>query len=215
MPRLPRALPLILVLLCGAAAAHAQGFAGGLRMGATVSTLRTDGPVDYTPAAGLAGGLWFEMPLVAGLRFQPELNYLTAGAHGTARAEDVLANPADPDRRLHLRLTYTYLQVPALLAWEPPLQQSLTPRLFAGPYVAFKQDAYVRFEDDVAGTSEVDERVHSRDYGVAFGGHVSLDTGLLGRLALGAEASVGLTDLRDSPVSTRNATLMLFFGLAF
>ncbi len=215
MPCLSRALPLILVLAYSAAPAHAQGFNGGLRMGASVSTLRTDGPVDYTPAAGLAGGVWFDRPLFGGLRFQPELNYVTGGAHGTARAGDVLLNPADPERRVRLRLTYTYLQVPVLLAWEPPLQRALTPRVFAGPYVAFKQDAYVRFEGDVTGTAEVDQRVRSRDYGVAFGGHVSVDTGTLGRVAVGAQASVGLTDVRDSAVSTRNAALLLFVAAMF
>ena len=184
-------------------------------MGTSISTLRSDGPLELTPAAGLAGGLWLEWPLLGELRFQPELNYVTAGAIGEGSAGDVFANPADPDQRVRLRFTYTYLQLPVLVAWEPSLRRTLTPRLFAGPYVAFKQDAYVRLEDDVPGASEIDTEVRDRDYGIAFGGQVSVETGTLGRLALGAEASVGLQDVRESDFRTTNLCVLLFVGLMF
>lgn len=195
----------------------AQSLSGGLRVGTSIATLRTDGPFATTPTAGFSGGLWLDWPLRGGLAVQTGLTYLHAGANATARAGDVLVDPADPEQRVRLTFRYTYLQVPLLAAFEPPLRRTVTPRVYAGPYVAFNQDAFVRFgpEGGALGNAETDRGVNSRDYGVLVGGHLSLDADAFGRLAAGAEVSVGLGDVRESAARTTNLGVLIFVGVVF
>lgn len=223
MSIVPRIFPAILALLALTPGVGAQSFSGGLRLGTSVSTLRTDGPLEMGLAAGLSGGVWVDVPFRGGLSLQSGVTYLSAGANATARAGDVFDAPADPEQPVRLRFSYTYLQVPLQLAYEPPLRRTLSPRVFAGPYVAFNQDAFVRYgvEGGTLGNAESDRNVNGRDYGVAFGGQVSFDTGAYGRFAVGAEASVGLADIRDAPVTassnvqTTNLGVLLFVGVVF
>ncbi len=215
MPRLLRALAALIVLVNAPLPhAHAQG---GLRMGTSVFTFRSDSPIKLSPGAGLAGGLWFDVPLAGALRLQPELTYITAGARGTARAGDVFVNAANPDQPVKLKFTYTYLQVPLLLAFEPAVASRFSPRVFGGGYVGFNQDAYIRVgpEGGELGASESDQQVQSRDYGLMLGGHVSIEAGGFGRIALGAEGSFGLADVRESTFRTTNLGVMVFIGLVF
>lgn len=217
MPRAVRILPAFLALSLWVSGLPAQQLSGGLRVGTSVSTLRTDGPIDMAPAAGFSGGLWLDWALVGGFAVQSGVTYLHAGADGTARAGDVLEDPLDPEQRVRLTFRYTYLQIPLMLAFEPPLRRRVSPRVYAGPYVAFNQDAFVRFgaEDGPLGNAETDPGVNARDYGVGVGGHLSFDTGTYGRVAVGAEASLGLSDVRESTGQTTNLGVLLFVGVVF
>jgi hypothetical protein len=121
-----------------------------------------------------------------------------------------------------VKLKGDYIEIPVLLKINIPIEGSkVHPHVYAGPAVAFK--ASCKIEASIAGgtSASVDCEdagllIKSTDFGVAFGGGVSVDVG-------GAEVGVdvrytlGLTSVDDEPdpYSIKNKVISIMGTVGF
>jgi hypothetical protein len=181
-----------------APAASAQGIKlgvkGGVNLanigGADIDEFEADLGTSTDSKAGLVAGAFAEFMIGNMFAIQPELLYSQKGFKADSAG-------------VELKLKGDYLEIPVLLKINIPIEGSkVHPHVYAGPAVAFKASCKIEVSGGGASASEDCEDagllIKSTDFGVAFGGGVSVDVG-------GAEVGVdvrytlGLTSVDDDP----------------
>lgn len=145
--------------------ASAQQWAGAVKIGAVSSAFVGDldiGPTTWDRQTGFAASVAFGLDLGRGLLPQAELHYVQMGAGTAVLYQDVPVT---------LNSDLTYLSVPLFLQYRLRTRATAYPRVFAGPYVAFKMESYLTLAPREGGLAiiEQDQSVESVDYGVALG----------------------------------------------
>lgn len=162
---------------------------------------------------GFAVGGFLGVDLHRLFRLQGEAQYVQKGAE--ADLDGVSGK---------FKLAYLEILVPATLLI-PVEGGAVTPRVYAGPSVAFELSCKVTAEEggvslDVdCDSDEIEAPTKSVDVGVFFGGGIDINVGP-GAITIDALYNLGLTDINDFPddplsVKNRNIQIMAGYGVRF
>lgn len=173
------AVALCALLLAGAGQAHGQ--TAGVKAGILSSSLADDPDVGVSSRTGFGGGAWLQWMVGESWSVQPELLYLTKGA-----------SEEDGDGEFKP----SYLQLPVLVQFHVPLDANLTPRVFAGPSLAFELACDVSFDDESMSCEDFGTTTKSIDFGLVFGAGVDIPAGSV-VVTLDARYDLGLTNIVD------------------
>ena len=144
---------------------------------------------------------------------QPELMYIQKGAS----QERTLPDGTTVTRTIKL----DYIEVPVLVKLQVPLEEGITPSVFAGPTLGLNVTAEAEAEaegesareDISSATEDISDDVSGTDFGLALGGGVDVELNnvtLMGDIRYG----LGLTSTDDGDASIQNRGFMITAGLA-
>ena len=138
---------------------------------------------------GFGGGVLAQVPVGQGqFMVQPEAMVVMKGAK-----EDVSSNAE--------KLKLTYIEIPVLLKYAPPMESSLKPSFFAGPALGILMSA------KAAGV-DIKDFVKSTDFGIVFGAGIDLMAGS-NTVCIDARYNLGVSNVNDdvdaSSVKIKNA----------
>jgi len=177
----------------------------GIKGGITVSSFNDAENTEIRPGVTLGGYAHFSV-LNTPFSVQPEVLYAQFGT--------------DFDRNdSNLRLDY--VQIPVLVMYRLNSRfNSLTPFLFAGPYVGFLSNTVpegifgneLRFPLENGGSIRAAEAVNNTDYGLVLGAEINLSN-----IVVGLRYNAGLSDVFEEEVAAtgKNAVFSLIVGIAF
>jgi len=184
---------------------HAQEVAirPGVRAGLAMTT---QGGEDVPPSlgwrTGASVGALAEVNLSDAFAVQPEFAYVRKGAAG-------IGNGISLDRRLD------YIQIPLLAKYRFSRFRSLTPELFAGPFVAFNVKAEETLEFDGRSDTRTPANIRTTEAGLTVG------TGLQWRISVGevrldARYVFGLNSTKElTDDIVRNQGILVSVGYLF
>ncbi|HMB90429.1 MAG TPA: porin family protein [Rhodothermales bacterium] len=194
----------------------AQEYVAAIKMGVAVTNFSGETDASLDPHAGLTGGAAIGYDFGNGFLLQPEILYVRKGAYADTELEftDLEGNPI-ANTPVRARFDLTYLEVPLLAVYRFE-GRSLEPKLFAGPYVAYKLNAVVEYRALAGGPtqSEEDDSVENFDYGAIAG--VGTDFFIEAqRFSIDARAIFGQGNVRqaDPPLKLVGGVLMI--GIVF
>jgi len=199
---LRRSLWAVLGVLFAASLAVPQASAQGIKLGvkggvnianiggSDIDEFETDLGASTESKVGLVAGVFAEFMIGNMFAIQPEVLYSQKGFKASEMGAEV-------------KLKGDYVEIPVLLKINIPIEGSkVHPHVYAGPAVAFKASCKIEGSSGSASASvdceDAGLLIKSTDFGVAFGGGVSVDVG-------GAEVGVdvrytlGLTSVDDEP----------------
>lgn len=206
----------VVMLLLGVGSAWAQGSVGAIKLGGAVSSLSGESNSEFEPRTGLAAGVAFGYDFGGGLAVIPELVYVVRGAYADG-FQQVIIDGIEGRIPIRARFDLTYLEVPILVTYRFFRRSRIEPRLFAGPTLAYKLDARVRFrarESDGPWQTEVDDSVQTFDYGATVGaGAGFVFSGQ--QLLLDVRAQFGQSNVREAEPPLHNIGLAFFLGIQF
>lgn len=175
--------------LAAARPASAQQNMLGVKGGFVSANVDEDG-ADSRTTAGFGG--FAQLMLAPNLSLQPEALYLGKGFSGS-------------DGGVESTFKLTYLQVPLLLQYHFPVEGNVSPRLFAGPAVAFKLSCDVEGNDGSTSLEfpcedfqdfGLDLNPRSTDFGLSFGGGIDITSGGV-VVTLDGRYDLGLSDVLE------------------
>ncbi|MBT3448891.1 MAG: PorT family protein [Bacteroidetes Order II. Incertae sedis bacterium] len=151
------------------------------------------------------GGLRYEYP--SGFEFETGVYYLVKGGALKFDFEDI---PIEGLSEI------TYIEVPFLLGYRINPYKRISPRLFAGPAMAFKTEAQITY--NAVGSSfeqtEQDLTVEGQDLGLIvgldFNARVGSET-----LTFGLRSTYGLSNARSEKPEIYNTSYVLMAGIIF
>ena len=206
------AVALALMILGGQA--QAQTMRAGINAGVDFATLGGDIDqlvgVSAKTKTGFSAGAFFGVDLSNMFRLQLNGQYVQKGA----KFEEGGATATFDVPYIELLLPVTFLiQIE---------NSSITPRIYAGPSLAFEMSCDVKAEFDGQSQTEkcedaVGNATKSTDYGVFFGAGVDFGLGS-GELTLDVLYNLGLANVNDSPVqneTVKNKNIQILLGYAF
>jgi len=208
---LTAAVALALLIMSGQA--QAQNMRAGVNAGVDFSTLGGDiAELVGTGAktkTGFSAGAFFGVDVSSMFRLQLNGQYAQKGA----KFEETGATATFDVPYIEFLLPVTLLI--------PIENSSFTPRLYAGPSLAFEMSCDLKVEfDGESETMDCDDGgapTKSTDYGVFFGGGVDFAVGS-GELTLDVLYNLGLADLNDfpdDPNTVKNRNIQILLGYAF
>lgn len=171
----------------GAGEATAQQQLIGVKAGFVSANVDEDG-ADARTTFGFGG--FVQLPVAQNLSLQPEVLYLGKGFASEADGVDAT-------------FELTYVQVPLLLQYHFPVEGSVSPRLFAGPAVAFELACDVSGSDGSTNVSlscddfadfGFDLDTKSADFGLTFGAGVDIAAGSA-TVTLDGRYDMGLSEI--------------------
>ncbi|MGD8494590.1 MAG: porin family protein [Gemmatimonadales bacterium] len=173
------------------------GVKGGF-VSADLNTSNVEGTFDAR--TGFAGGAFLQVNVGQSFSIQPEALYVAKGS--------------DVDGNFEVKLSY--LEVPILLQYHIPAAV-VSPRLFAGPSLAFEMSCDLAQGGVSITCDEGDTQTKSADFGLVFGAGVDVPAGPVvitfdGRYDLGA---TNIEDSGDPDTSVKNRSWQFFAGLGF
>lgn len=194
----------------------AQEYVAAIKLGGAVTTLSGESDTSFDPHGGLAGGAAVGYDFGNGFLFQAEFLYVRKGVYADTELEftDLEGNPI-ARTPIRARFDLSYLELPLLAVYRFE-NARLEPKLFVGPYVAYKLNAVVKYRALSGGPtqSEPDDSVEDFDYGAIAG--VGTDFFVSGqRLSIDVRALFGQGNVRqsDPPLKFVGGALML--GIVF
>jgi len=202
-----------LALLVIGSQAEAQNKRAGINAGIDFATVSTNTTDDFSSKTGFSAGGSFGVDLAKMFRLQLNAQYVQKGT-----------SFSELDIDFDINLTYIELLLPLTLVI--PIEDSpITPRLYAGPSVAFEMTCKVgaSFDGQSVSADCVDEdletniQTKSTDFGVFFGGGVDFAVGS-GEITFDVLYNLGLTnmnDIPDDPAEFKNRNLQILLGYAF
>jgi hypothetical protein len=209
---LTAAVALALSIMSGPA--QAQNMRAGVNAGVDFASLGGDIDdlvgVSAGTKTGFSAGAFFGVDLSTMFRLQLNGQYVQKGAKfeegGVTATIDV--------PYIELLLPVTFLI--------PIEDSSITPRIYAGPSLAFEMSCDLKVELDGQSQTETCEDeigngTKSTDYGVFFGAGVDFGLGS-GALTLDVLYNLGLANINDSPVeneTVKNTNIQILVGYAF
>ena len=196
----------MLSLLLQPLAASAQ-FRAFINLGMSGSSFRGGNLEDASPIYRFGGGGGIRYIYASGFEFETGLNYTVKGAEleGTINEIPIVGVSE-----------ITYIELPVLIGYRFNTEGTLSPRLFAGPSMAFKTDAQIKFRAPGSEfeQTETDDTVEDKDLGLAVG--IDVDTKFRGEtLSFGLRSVFGFSNARSSKPELYNTTLTLHFGIVF
>lgn len=139
---------------------------------------------------------------------QPELMYIQKGASEEGTLPD--GTPGTTNTKLG------YIEVPVLVKLQVPLEEGITPSVFAGPALGLNVTGEVEFEvegEGVVATTDADN-VNTAELGLVLGGGIDIDFSV-GTLMGDIRYGLGFTDIIDEgDISGKNRGFMITAGLA-
>lgn len=187
--------------LVGAQQAEAQQNMVGVKGGFISSELSGDF-ADVDSRTGFGFGAFLQVMVAPNFSIQPEALYLSKGASESGGDGEVKVN---------------YIQVPVLVQYHFPTP-GVSPRVFAGPSIAFETACDIE-EDDVSASCE-DELVNTKsaDFGLVFGAGVDIPAGGV-VVTLDGRYDMGVTNVSDEPEAVdfdiKNRSWEFFAGVGF
>lgn len=187
--------------LGGVQQAEAQQNMVGVKGGFISSELSGDF-ADVESRTGFGFGAFLQVMVGPNFSIQPEALYLSKGASEEGGDGEVKAN---------------YLQVPVLVQYHLPTP-GVSPRLFAGPSIAFETGCDV--EEGGISTSCEDALINTKsaDFGLVFGAGVDIPAGGV-VVTLDGRYDMGVTNLSDEAeevdVEVKNRAWEFFAGVGF
>lgn len=188
--------------LVGAQQAEAQQNMVGVKGGFISSELSGDF-TDVDSRTGFGFGAFLQVMVAPNFSIQPEALYLSKGASEEDGDGEVKVN---------------YLQVPVLVQYHLPTP-GVSPRLFAGPSIAFETGCDVE-DNDVSASCEEDEFLNTKsaDFGLVFGAGVDIPAGGV-VVTLDGRYDMGVTNLSDEAeevdFDVKNRSWEFFAGVGF
>lgn len=199
-----------MVIAVGAAPAMAEGKIGfGGKAGLSIAKLTGDDADGLDSRLGFAVGVYIDVPLTTNLSFHPEALYVQKGAKEDVEVEE--------DVTIEATYKFDYIEFPLLLMMRFPTQTgSVTPKLFAGPSVAFKMSSKIKGEYEGQSYEEDIDDLKSLDLGVTVGGGVAFKIGEKNQLTLDARYTLGVTKIVDTDggddVNIKNGNIAILVG---
>ena len=215
-------LALLFALTPGGARPAVAQLTGTLKVGLSAASFAGETMLDYTPRIGWTGSFGLGYDFGNGLAIVPELIYLSKGAD-TETTADVVSrllgddpSPGAEDVHVSLSRVLAYAEVPVLLVYRLETRTRFHPRIFAGPSVAYKLSARLRFraEGTEAELDQADPANRGRDYGFVFGAGAEIESGSE-RLTFDVRAHLGRSSIHDADPPVRNTAIVFLLGLAF
>jgi hypothetical protein len=192
----------------------AQQYIGAIKFGGTVTNLSGDTDTAFDPRTGLTGGVAVGYDFGNGFLVQPEILYVRKGAYADTFVESFDGDIIVPIP-VRARFDLTYLEVPLLAVYRFE-GRGLEPKIFAGPYVAYKLNALVELRPLAGGPSqsEQDDTVENFDFGGVAG--VGTDFFVSGqRLSIDARAMFGQGNVRQAEPPLKLVGGVLMIGIVF
>ncbi|MFW6089565.1 MAG: porin family protein [Gemmatimonadota bacterium] len=187
--------------LVGAQQAEAQQNMVGVKGGFIAAELSGDF-ADVESRTGFGFGGFLQVMVAPNFSIQPEALYLSKGTSEEGGDGEVKVN---------------YLQVPVLVQYHLPTP-GVSPRLFAGPSIAFETGC--DFEEDGVSASCEDELISmkSADFGLVFGAGVDIPAGGV-VVTFDGRYDMGVTNLSDEAEAVdfelKNRAWEFFAGVGF
>lgn len=181
------------LLLVNQATANAQI---GVRGGANFATVTGDDVNDADSRTGLMVGVYTNFALAnSPISIQPEVLYSQQGFKGQTEGGEA---------------TYKidYIKVPVLAKFGFGGGGTISPQIYAGPYIGFKANSKAEIDGD-----EFDfDNVKSTDFGVSVGADLFINS----LFSLGARYSAGLTSIVDEgDADVKNSVFSITAGIEF
>lgn len=166
-----------------------------IHLGLNQTTFSGESNSDFSAATRFSGGAGVAFTVSGGLFIQPEVVYTVQGASAKGSISVV---GVEADVPVLARFTITYLEFPLLLGYRFG-GVSMRPRIYAGPYLAYKLKARITFEAQAGGPmfTETDDSVVDWDSGIILGAAIHFPFGDE-EFAIGARASFGLAEVTQS-----------------
>lgn len=194
---------LVLGLPATASAQSLVGVKGGLLV-SDVSASDEQSIEGIESRTGAGFGAFFRTMIAPAVSVQPEVLYVTKGFESA-------------DEEITGEFTLNYIQVPILVQYHLTRGDGVSPRLFAGPAIAFESKCEISGSDGSTEVefdcSEADIETKSTDFSAVFGAGV--DIPLSGFVITGdARYDLGLSNIDDSGAdgSVKNRSWGFFLG---
>lgn len=186
--------------------AHAQ-FRASIQLGMTGSTFRGGNLENASPIVRFGGGgsLRYEYP--SGFEFETGAFYVTKGSSLEGTFGDI---PIEGVSEI------TYIEVPFLLGYRFNQNRRYSPRIYAGPAMAFKTDAQIKFNakgSDLV-QQEEDLTVEDKDLGLMVGVDVNMRLGSE-TLNFGVRTTLGNSNARTAKPEVFNTAVSVMVGIVF
>ena len=164
-----------------------------IHLGLNQTTFSGESNSDFSAALKFSAGVGLGFAISGGVFIQPEVVYSVKGA--SVEGEDRFP---EVEGGVRARVTITYLEFPLLLGYQFG-GVSMRPRIYAGPYLAYKLKARITFEAQAGGPmfTETDDSVVDWDSGIVLGAAMHFPFGDE-EFAIGARASFGLAEVTQS-----------------
>lgn len=156
----------------------------GVRGGLTQATFYGDDVASNDFRPGFTGGVFLNYQVNDAFAIQPEVLY---SVRGTKNHFSATTNPDLED----VRVRQDVIEIPVLFKLSAPLSP-VTPRLYAGPALAFVTNSEVNGAD-------ADDSFADADFSGVVGGEIAyaLDKGPLSEIAIDGRYNIGFTQLGD------------------
>jgi hypothetical protein len=185
---------------------HAQ-FKAAIHLGMTGSSFRGGNLKGTSPIVKFGGGAALRYEYPSGFEFESGLFYTVKGSNLEGQYGEI---PIEGTSEI------TYLEIPVLLGYRFLSNPKFSPRIYAGPAMAFKNDAQIRFNavgSDIE-QQEEDLSVESRDLGLMVGTDVNMPFGSE-VLNFGIRSTFGFSNARTEKPEIYNTSISLLVGIVF
>jgi len=201
------------ISLCLAGLAPAQtplrpGFSFGFKSGLNIADFSgKDVDTAFRTKAGFALGGLLSYQISNALAVQAEALFTQKGSRIFVKVQGTTLNEW---------VNLSYIEVPLLLKFFPPMESTVRPILFAGPYFAFKVSFKDKWEFGSQNGNEDITTYRGTDTGFAAGGGVDFPVGKGTRMSAEVRYTLGLSTLsQDSAEKGYNAVFSILVQIAF
>jgi opacity protein-like surface antigen len=199
---------LSLVPLSPAATKLQPGFSFGLKGGLIIADFSgADVDQAFRTKVGFAAGGFLAYRLSNIFTIQAEALYTRKGAKIFAKVQGTMLNEW---------LNLNYIEIPLLFKFYPPLDSSIRPMFFAGPYLAFKSSFKDKWEyGELSGNDDV-STFREKETGFVAGGGVDFPVASGVRMSAEIRFSRGLSTLsKNAEEKGYNSVFAILVGIAF
>jgi hypothetical protein len=182
-------------------------FKAAIQLGMTGSTFRGGNLENNSAIVRFGGGAALRYEYPSGFEFETGLFYVTKGSglEGT-----YFQIPIEGTSEI------TYIEVPLLIGYRFMRTSRFSPRVYAGPAMAFKTDAQIKFNakgSDII-QQEEDLTVEDKDLGLMFGVDVNTQFGSE-TLNFGIRTTLGYSNARTAKPEIYNSSIAAMVGIVF
>jgi hypothetical protein len=182
-------------------------FKAAIHLGMTGSSFRGGNLQNSSPIVRFGGGAALRYEYPSGFEFETGLFYVTKGSDLEGTYSQI---PIEGTSEI------TYIELPALIGYRFKRESRFSPRIYAGPAMAFKTDAQIKF--NAKGSSivqqEEDLTVEDKDLGIMIGADVNMGWGSE-ILNFGIRSTLGYSNARSEKPEIYNTSIALMIGIVF
>jgi len=182
-------------------------FKAAIHLGMTGSSFRGGNLKGTSPIIKFGGGAALRYEYASGFEFETGLFYTVKGSNLEGVYGDI---PIEGTSEI------TYIEIPVLIGYRFLSNPGFSPRIYAGPAMAFKNDAQIRF--NAVGSSieqqEEDLTVEGRDLGLIIGVDANMPFASE-ILNFGVRTTFGFSNARTEKPEIYNTSVTLMVGIVF